>query len=185
MLVVGGDAANRRTPNRVLGLLASLVGLVYAVWTFAGELRARRQSAESLQWPAVSGEVTASNRRYRAAGRRNGDCTWAEICFRYAVEGVPHTSCRATFFKSCSASTAAGLMTQFPVGAEVTVLYDPGAPGEAVLVPGSWRGQAAIKFWLALIGTLGLTVALSVRRLLRPPEAAAAIGQPPAASPQV
>lgn len=188
MPLVRGNASGR-TPNRALGLFASLVGVACAVWNFAGELRARRQSAESLHWLAASGEVTASTERYRAPGRHSGECTWAEICFRYAVERVAHTSCRATFSKSCSASTAAGLMTQFPLGAEVTVFYDPGAPAEAVLVPDSWRGQEATKFWLALLVASGFASVLFAWKLLRSPEADAGIGDvtgdPPAARPQV
>ena len=180
-----GARTTQRTTQRILGLLFYLVGVVYAGWMLARELGARGQSVESLHWPGVSGEITTSDRQYRSPGRRRSECTWAEICFRYAVADAPHASCRATFLKSCSASTAAGLMTQYPVGAEVTVFYDPRAPDEAVLVPGSWHGEGRIQTDLLLLALFGVLSAFGVWRLLRPPEDDAAIGDPPAPPPQV
>jgi hypothetical protein len=77
------------------------------------------------------------------------------------------------------------MLAQFPVGAEVTVFYDPRAPDEAVLVPGSWRGGTKIQTHLLLLAVFGLLSALTARRLLRPLPDDVAVGEPPAGPAQV
>jgi hypothetical protein len=189
LALVEGDAGsrrNQRVTQRVWGLIFYLCVFALFAWQLVGELRARTQSAESLQWATVPGQITSSVERSAGSWKRAVPCVWAEICFRYAVGGAPQTSCRATFRKSgCRASTVAALRNQFPVGAEVTVFYDPRARDEAVLVPGSWRGEPMIRTWLLLMALTGFLAAFNAWRLARPPEADAAIGEPPADPPQV
>jgi hypothetical protein len=184
MPLIGDDGAGQRatrgTTQRILGLIFYLCVLVYVVSQLIGELRAQRLSAESVHWAAVSGEITSSAQRSATAWRRNRTCTWAEICFRYAVDGTPHESCRPTFRKGgCGAAYAADQVAHYPVGARVTVFYDPGAPEEAVLVPGSWRPNNTVQTCLLLIALMTFMVAYVAWRLARPPEADAAIGDPP------
>jgi hypothetical protein len=64
----------------------------------------------------------------------------------------------------------------------VTVFYDPNAPDEAVLVPGSWRGRTMNGRVVLILFFAGL-FAFSAWRLRRPPEADAAIGDPPPEAP--
>jgi hypothetical protein len=181
-----GQRATQRSTQRILGLLFYLGVLVFVVSQLVGELRARTLSAQSVHWAAVSGEITSSAQRSATSWRRNRTCAWAEICFRYTVNGTPHESCRPTFRKGgCSAAYAADQVAQYPVGARVTVFYDPDASEEAVLVPGSWRESNMVQTCLLLIALMAFMVAYSVWRLIRPPEADAAIGDPPAAPPQV
>jgi hypothetical protein len=178
-LVVGESRGTRqRTTQRILGLVFYFCGLVFAGRGLMNDLRARTQSADSREWASVSGQITRSTSQTSTFRRNRTTCTWADICFRYTVAGIAHTSCRATFLKSCSASTAAGLLVQFPAGAGVTVFYAPAAPDEAVLVPGSWRGQAMLRNWLLLMVLFGALAAYVGWCLLRPPEDDAAIGDP-------
>lgn len=178
----GGDdpRTTRRTTQRVLGLVFYLFGLVFMVRGLVNELHARQLSAESRRWASVSGEITASSTREHRTRRGGVPCTYTDICFRYTVAGAPHASCRPTFLKTgCSASAAAAFSARYPAGAGVTVYYDPGAPDEAVLVPDSWRNEAAIRNWLLAIVLFAVLAAYVAWCLVRPPEADAAIGEPP------
>lgn len=176
MALVGGESRRtRQRRTRILGLVFYLCGLV---WGLVNDLRARTQSAESLLWAGVSGQITTSTSQTTTFRRNRTTCTRADICFRYTVAGTAHTSCRATFLKSCSARAAAGLLAQFPAGAEATVFYDPAAPDQAVLVPGSWRGETMIRNSLLLMVLFACLAAYVGWCLLRPPEDDAAIGDP-------
>ena len=177
MALFENNASGRRS-RRAWQLVGCLFGVVYGGWGMVQELGMRRQSAESLQWPGVSGQIITAARRHENGGRRTRACTWAQICFQYQVAGDPQTSCHATFLDSCYPPFADMMLARYPEGAAVTVFYDPRAPDQAVLEPGSWHGGEKIQIQVFLIVFCGAMFAFTAWRFLHPPEDDAAIGDP-------
>lgn len=119
-------------------------GLATSVWGAIVLIRGRR----SLKWPTVAGIIEKS--------------TWSpddhdllpEIEFSYKVDDQSFRS-RVEFPRDLTptAEFSRSYVERHPVGALVTVFYDPVDPGNATLEPGSGRGD-----WLIL--ALGVSATL-------------------------
>lgn len=119
-----------------LALPLILAAVVTAAW-WAWQIK-----RDSPEWPSVEGEILVS--RVRAAnetGDASGTAThhwWAEVQYRYVVEGVTHTGnrIRAMGINHFDEASAQQELAAFPVGARVRVFYRPDQPGTSVLIPG-------------------------------------------------
>jgi hypothetical protein len=140
----------------IFGGLFLLLGLggIYGAWSW------RRRGQESLHWPTVQGKIVASQITTDVSRDSDGDESTvhgADIRYRYSVDGVAHESKTVQWagdFKSSGTSWQGKRVAKYPVGAGVTVYYDPRNPAVAVLEPASRSGSV-----LTLLMALAFTVA--------------------------
>lgn len=129
--------------RRVLG-----IGLLIVVVAFAGAVLllvfvVRRFALQAVQekireaqaWPSTEGLVRASE--VRDEGGENG---WrAHVPYRYEVDGRVYESSRiavAVEYGREGLPAHQELAARFPVGAQVTVYYNPQNPADAALIKG-------------------------------------------------
>lgn len=135
--------------------VTALMGLVVllAIYLMArGAINLRRAFA-SPRWPKTTGVVVAADAGTSVSQDRNTRTTFysATTTIRYAVNGKDYTTNWIHFgqtFGSSDPSVAALQLLRYPVGAAVSVSYDPGAPQIAAAKP----GIHADAFWLVGAG---------------------------------
>ena len=145
--------ANDKTSNwlRILLTIVCLVffcgGCVVGLMAYRGIDEAR----QSLQWPKAPGKIVRSGVDISVHRERRGDLDRrkketrsysAEIEYEYAVNGKALTGSRIAVITEQFGTKAWAEATsqKFPVGAEVTVSYNPAKPEQCVLEPGRWGG---------------------------------------------
>jgi hypothetical protein len=133
-------------------------------WFFA--LPMWNEAKASKEWPTADGVITVS--RVQSHRNKDGKSMYShEVEFKYTLDGEQHVGDRiwATDGGSSSNSSAAhATVAMYPVGRDVTVHYDPEAPGVALLEPGTtWvnfllLGVSAMFFLIGLLITGSLLV---------------------------
>lgn len=124
-------------------------------------------------WPSTTGQVVESrleidrpNRR-RTSGQRSGRRRSydAVVRYSYTVGGRSYTSDRFSaatdFFSSSNQNRTRDFLNRYPVGANVTVFYNPRQPGSAVLERGGFRALQ----WGLLLGLAPLLAGLAALAL--------------------
>jgi hypothetical protein len=146
-------------------LAAGLLALAAA----AGDYARARAAAD---WPSVPGVVSTSEATTtRLMGRGISLVPWANIAYSYEVGGQTYTSGQITLrppVPDAGGKTAASLLSAYPLGAEVTVYYDPSDPATAVLE--RERPAEALRSGLILLGAAAvvLLIAWAMRRVGAP-----------------
>lgn len=120
------------------GVLFFLLG-----WALLFESISRLSDAQdSTGWPTTTGTVLESDIHDGVWLRNKKDADThyqPTVEYTYTVDGTAYTNDRVSFTEhsgSTERSWAEDIVDRFPIGAEVTVYYKPGAPDEAVLDPG-------------------------------------------------
>jgi hypothetical protein len=146
---------------------------IAALWIFVGLVALSSGGVQAIEasrmtgWPAAPGRVVTSESvttAFRGRGLRYAPA--ARIVYEYEAGGSAHTSERVGVeTRPVEAESAEGQrrLRDYPVGAEVTVYYDPDDPAMAVLERG--RPGSPFVAGATLIG-MGLAVA-AARWLLR------------------
>ena len=122
----------------------ALMALLGAVGLFfSGRDLVRSRSSNS--WPTTQGEVVYSSLEQSMSTDSDGDRSvtyGAKIVYNYQVDGQQLTGDRRVFSESRSSSArrAQEIANRYPVGATVTVYYDPNNPQVCVLEPGTGFG---------------------------------------------
>lgn len=117
----------------IVGLIFVAVGTVFVIlslWDLFDAFACR-------SWKTADGVIVVSDLERSADS--DGVSYRAEISYRYRVNGEELVASRARFGDRMNTSwskPAVRLVTKYPVGKEVTVLYNPENPNEAVLEPG-------------------------------------------------
>lgn len=140
-------------------IAALIFGVAVLIAVFAlGLLRWRmaklkRQVAAARSWPTVPGRVTGGWIVERRFSR--GVSYSAVIAYDYEVAGHRYRSHRYSLsgpHNFSFHSRALRLLNRLPVGAAVTVSYDPAAPGEGVIsVSAPQVTTLSIIFWVCLL----------------------------------
>lgn len=92
----------------------------------------------SKRWPRTSGTVIVSDLQ-RSRDSDRGVSYRPEVTYRYSVDGRELVASRTRFGDGLELSWSAPAVRtvcRYPVGASVTVRYNPHEPEEAVLEPG-------------------------------------------------
>jgi len=110
------------------------------------------QGERSRKWPTVPGIVAESDVRYHRNPNDNRRSSSARITYRYTANGTTYLGHRTSYFKDFF-DGAITQVSRYPQGTWVTVHYDPGDPGTAVLDPGA--GPASGLALLAGVGCFG------------------------------
>ena len=79
------------------------------------------------------------------------------VRFEYRISGTRYTGDRVSYGGHSPGIGAAEIAARYPLGAAVTVWYDPGQPGKAVLEPGpklaNWI-EPGVGLAMVVLGTL-------------------------------
>lgn len=153
----------------IICLVAFCGGCIVGLFAYRGIDEAR----QSLQWPKAPGKIVRSevdvsvhrNRKRDRDRRKKVTRSYsASIEYEYAVDGQTLTGSRIAVITEQFGSKAWAEVTsqKFPVGAEVTVSYNPAKPEQCVLEPGRWGGAG---FLLILSAVLGLLPPLALKAI--------------------
>jgi len=158
--------ANDKTSNWLRALLTIVCLVFFCGGCIAGLIAYRgiEEARQSLQWPKAPGKIVRSGvdvsvhrERRRDLDRRKKETRSysAAIEYAFSVNGQTIAGSRITVITEQfgSKNWAEATSQKFPVGADVTVSYNPAKPEECVLEPGRWGGAG---FLLILAGVFGL-----------------------------
>lgn len=125
-----------------IGTAAIIFVVIAVAWSTQHDVDVHRFSPD---WPTCDGVVVES---YVRETQRSSDRHWSwssksaywsvQLKYRYQVDGTSYDNSRISAFtpRYGSEAEAAATQAKYPVGAHVTVRYDPKQPGTSVLVPG-------------------------------------------------
>ncbi len=159
--------------HRILIGVTAFVALIGLLLVFVG-VRAQQRAVASGTWPSAPGVVTVSRvteRETRRESKKRVQHSYsADIRYEFTVGARRFAGSGVTlsdvYGSRGSAEVAVG---RYPVGAEVTVRYDPDDPSVCCLVPGAAEGSGVFKaiggvfFVLGGAGTFFLVTATTSR----------------------
>jgi hypothetical protein len=131
------DSIGARMILGVVGIFLAFILLAFAIKWF----EARRAAT----WASVAGRITRS-RRAESELRGIGDpysVRPIDIEFEYVVDGVQYAGGRVSLAERIAESNVDALLARYPVGARVTVHYDPKDPADSVLERNYFGGATA------------------------------------------
>lgn len=136
-------------PRRVLVIFGTVfvgVGLAIAL----GAAWILERAAAAAEWPASGGLVITSE----VASGTDADGSrlyWPNVEYRYGVRDSTYvgTRVRAILTRASSDGPARRVVARYPVGAAVTVFYDPADPSSALL---ETESGAVVGFLFAAAG---------------------------------
>jgi hypothetical protein len=124
---IAGAACTVILPVLILG------GLGYFLYKRNQQSGAARQLAQS--WPSTTGRVLMSSVQSRRSGRSYS--TYPVVVYQYAVNGQSHQSqtikVGEQFLNVRVIGQAQATVARYPIGANVTVYYNPANPAESAL----------------------------------------------------
>ncbi len=131
------------TAMLLLGLFAFLVlgiPLLASARHFYRAWKQYRWAKQSARWAVTTGTITHAALREEKHTPDDDSAPFytyhPEIRYTYIAEGKTHEGSRVQFggFPDFTQAEAQEILAQYPVGAQVTVYYDPDQPTNAVLV---------------------------------------------------
>jgi hypothetical protein len=124
---IAGAACTVILPVLILG------GLGYFLYKRNQQSGAARQLAQS--WPSTSGMVLMSSVQSRQSGRSHS--TYPIVVYQYTVNGQSYQSqtikAGEQFLNVRVMGQPQATVTRYPIGATVTVFYNPSNPAESAL----------------------------------------------------
>ena len=127
-----------------LFVLVGIASLTYATYQTIRALDARHwPTAEAV---VLSSDMTTHFDTSDGVSGGGGPTFGAAVTYSYSVDGIGYESDRVSFgsYSSSDSDHAETILARYPVGASVTVHYDPEDPAEAVLEPGYAGGHTII-----------------------------------------
>lgn len=118
---------------------------VVGAFLVALAIRNARRGSASRRWPQVQGRVLRSFVLVQTDSE-GGRSTKPQVEYEYVVEGATYRGTRLRYGQtgSWSQKQAERVIAPFQAGASVPVFFDPLKPRDAVLIPGTSWGNAAI-----------------------------------------
>jgi len=144
----------------VTGIMAC-VALFFVVM---GALEWNRAAA-SERWPTTNGIVTESRVAESTGGRRRGRSYTAKVEYAFQADGRELKGTRVSYrLQPTGHSGASERVAQYPVGASVTVHYDPADPSQSVLETGwDWWNAFPVGIGLFALGFCAVFLYLTFR----------------------
>jgi hypothetical protein len=145
-----------------LGIFVALIGLVGALWSGLAHRRARGLVEAAQRWRDAPGRIVGSQVERRGATSRNAYYV-PVVRYTYVVNGRERQGSRLRFGMTTSRSPrgAEAMLAPYPVGAEISVRYDPDNPDQSALEPGKTSANlliAAIACFLLLVAGAAIVV---------------------------
>ncbi len=140
--------------SRLVALSTVIIGCgVLGFILFAEPMNAYR-SWRSQTWPVVDGQLRVA-KRVDGETRRGGPLHIAETRYAFIVDGRTYEGNRRSFADESygTKEAADAVLANLSVGQVVKVYYDPRAPSEAVLQPGSISGATVLTLLIFLLIT--------------------------------
>ena len=128
--------------DAIVGVLSGGLSTALAIFGVVWAVSEAMHAHASEHWPRTLGSIVTSG--VSVDRDLDGRTYAADILYRYVVDGHEYTCDRVrfgTFLSFAWRRSADALTKRFPVGASVTVAYDPAKPSRGVLEPGL-GGQA-------------------------------------------
>lgn len=140
----------------VLGLAFIIIGgFVFFMWG----LPPMQYASASKNWPSVQGKITRSEvDTYRKEGKTQ---YLPDIAYNYTVDGKQYASSKVTVGDPPSTSNispAKRLQSEYPVGKEVEVYYDPEVHSSSTLKTGIQRNDIMLAVITGIFPFLGIFV---------------------------
>jgi hypothetical protein len=127
LLSVGGAASTIILPVLILGAIG------WFLYRRNQQSMAYRQAAES--WPATTGKVLMSSLQSKRTGRSRS--TYPVVVYQYEVNGRGYQGqtikAGEQYLNIRVAGQAQATVARYPIGATVTVYYNPTNPAESAL----------------------------------------------------
>ena len=160
----------KRKPGKanpiIIGIIFAIVG---AAIFFLFALPPLQYSYASKSWPAVPGTITRSE---VDVWQRDSQTHYQpDIAYSYTINGEKYTSSKITIGDpplDNNVTRAKRLQSEYPVGKEVSVYYDPELPESSALKPGSKSGDYMLAGFAAIfffVGLVALFQGLKARRI--------------------
>jgi hypothetical protein len=129
------------------------------------------RQARATRYATTTGVVTQSNVRSTRSGKSTNYV--ADLRYRYEVAGRPLSGTRYRYdFANADQKSAYAMVAARPVGAQVTVYYDPTHPADSLLQPGLDGGDLFFAMFLVPFNLACLLLAYilgsGVRELVAP-----------------
>ncbi len=147
----GKDLAEARTFRYALLLIWGIFGIIGALCLLYGEYQLRLARV-SMGWPVVAGRIVTSE--VTADTDAEGTTYSDEIEYVYTVDGTEHQADVIMF--GGHEYGPHQVVRYYPLGAEVSVAYDPVKPSRSVLEPGT------ASYWWRRMGISTLLVVLFI-----------------------
>lgn len=134
----------------------ALVGL--GIFLVIQGVRGQHKASESQAWPSVVGMIAESEVRQSRSTDDEGRVDVAyypRVVYDYSVAGQSYEAHRITFGAikpTKQASIAQKALERYPVGSQVTVVYNPEKPSEAVLERAATHTQALLVIGIVCLG---------------------------------
>src|SRR5688572_13876597 len=127
LLSIGGAACTFILPILILG------GIGFFIYRRSQQSTAYRQDAQS--WPGISGTILMSSVQSKRTG--NSRSTYPVIVYQYHVNGRDYqgqtVKAGEQYLNVRVAGQAQATVARYPIGAKVTVYYNPANPAESAL----------------------------------------------------
>ncbi|HLJ90231.1 MAG TPA: DUF3592 domain-containing protein [Candidatus Angelobacter sp.] len=142
-----------------MGSILAIVGLLIS----GIAVLAYRRDQAALAWPTARGKVLASSVK-----EVSGDSITykPDIQYEYNVNRSRHSAKVWRFGAplSSSKSKIEEIVSQYPVGKDIEVFFNPQDPTDAILEPGEtkWRGKCVVGLLMAFIGMGVACVGISI-----------------------
>ncbi len=141
-------------------LFGGLFMSALALYLLLHAVKSLRQLRESAGWASAPGRITKAEFKEPVAGSKGWHSFMPEYDFE--VDGRAYSGQRVALYTISDRAVVKDLRERYPVGAEVTVYYDPKNPAEAALIntprPDGKQYSEIILGSLALALGLGLVV---------------------------
>lgn len=152
---------SNKTNSPIATFIFGIVFIVAAWFTYTHFSKPMAEEADaSKSWPTAPGVITSSDIEQ---SENDGTTMYAaEINYDFIVEDKSYIGERITLNSGNSSTSSIQEvkkdLQKYPVGAAVTVYYDPELPNSAVLEPGADLFTYIIKYAPFLFGLLGIAM---------------------------
>jgi hypothetical protein len=146
--------------------LLPLAAIAFAIAALVQYVLNRRVARASLAWPVTPGTITASMVEIESKIEHESDTRdrvverfRPHVAYAYRVGSADYHSSTLTWGGIAlhgDSDSAEKVTRKYPVGAGISVHYDPDDPSNAVLEPQNRRGSAMMLVVAALFGGVGL-----------------------------
>ena len=116
----------------VAGIIAGTAVILNVIFLWIIIANQRKINAVKT-WPTTTGTVLASYLERRRSSNNSGTVNYPVVEYSYQVGGQIHRSSRIAPGSDVGGTGAEKMIQPYPVGAQLTVYYNPQNPAEAVL----------------------------------------------------
>ena len=140
------------------GIISFIICLLIGIMFIANSISSIQKGSDSENWPSTTGYIISSNIVRHPS--KHGYTYGANITYQYSINDHTYSSNRISYgdYSSSDGEHANQLVTQYYVGRNVTVFYNPKNPSEAILEPGA----TFFSYMFLLAGILPIVIGIII-----------------------